>query len=89
MHLLRLGARPGRLFSQQATTSHVLVVHARNDHYVPIDFAEAAAERNPDWDLRVLETGGHYPHLDAPAAWLDEVLPWLSCESPRDADGAA
>jgi pimeloyl-ACP methyl ester carboxylesterase len=55
----------------------VLVVHARDDHYVPVDFAIAACSGRPGWTLNLLETGGHYPHRDTPSAWLESVGPWL------------
>ncbi len=60
-----------------ATTPCVLVLHARDDHVVPIDFALGAARRRPEWDVRTLGRGGHYPQLADPAGWLDAVTPWL------------
>lgn len=61
----------------KAITSAVLVVHALDDHYVPLDFALAAAARRPAWELAVLGRGGHYPHLRRPAEWLAVLDPWL------------
>ncbi len=60
-----------------AVTAPVLVVHAADDHYVPVDFALAAAGGHPRWRLSVLDEGGHYPQLAASARWLDVVEPWL------------
>jgi pimeloyl-ACP methyl ester carboxylesterase len=54
----------------------VLVIHARDDHHVPIDFALAAAHRE-GWTVAVLDRGGHHPHVDAPERWLEAALPWL------------
>lgn len=54
-----------------------LVVHALDDHYVPLGFAEAAARRY-GWTLATLQGGGHYPHRDTPTEWLGAVLPWLA-----------
>ena len=56
----------------------VLIVHARDDHHVPVDFALAAAARHAGWDIRVLENGGHHAHLRAPGEWLAAVEPWLA-----------
>jgi pimeloyl-ACP methyl ester carboxylesterase len=55
----------------------VLVVHARDDHHVPVDFARAAVAAAPGWELRELERGGHHAHVDDPPRWLGAVLPWL------------
>jgi pimeloyl-ACP methyl ester carboxylesterase len=59
-------------------TSSVLVVHARDDHHVPIHYAIAAARRQPGWGLRVLERGGHHAHVSTPSQWADAVTPWLA-----------
>lgn len=55
----------------------VLVVHARDDHHVPVDFAIAATRRQPGWTLRLLAQGGHHAHVRAPSAWAGVVVPWL------------
>ena len=54
----------------------VLVIHARDDHHVPIDFALAAAGRQ-GWAVTVLDRGGHHPHVDDPERWLAAAVPWL------------
>ena len=75
---MRLAARPAGFDAlTHAVTAPVLVVHARDDHHVPVDFALAALRRRPEWELRVLDRGGHHPHLDHPSAWMDAVRPWL------------
>ncbi len=60
------------------TTRSVLVIHARNDHHVPVDFAMAAAQRHPTWDLRILAEGGHHAHVSLPDSWSDVVGAWLT-----------
>jgi pimeloyl-ACP methyl ester carboxylesterase len=55
----------------------VLVVHTRDDHHVPVDFAVAAARDQPDWDLQGLDRGGHHLHVTAPGEWAAAALPWM------------
>lgn len=62
----------------KAITVPVLVIHARNDHYVPVDFVEAAAAKHPTWKLIILDKGGHYPHRDNTQDWLAVVTAWLA-----------
>ena len=74
----RVLARPGRfqaLFGGIGVP--VLVVHAVDDHHVPVDFALAAAARN-GWEVCVLDAGGHHAHIRAPDAWTAAVEPWLA-----------
>ncbi len=75
LSLLRQAARPGGYGA--GVPAPVLVVHAADDHHVPVDFAAAAA-RSRGWDLRVLPAGGHHAHVATPQAWLDVVAPWLA-----------
>ncbi len=51
---------------------------ARDDHYVPLDFAVAAVARTPGRELRILASGGHHAHVNRPALWIDAVTPWLA-----------
>jgi hypothetical protein len=60
-----------------AVAAPVLVVHARDDHHVPVDFALAAVARHPAWQARLLGAGGHHAHVRAPGRWLSAVEPWL------------
>ncbi len=78
-------AAPGSPFRAmtKAISSAVLVVHAVDDHYVPLDFALAAVARRPDWEMAVLDGGGHYPHVEHPAEWLAALDPWLGRLSAR------
>jgi fermentation-respiration switch protein FrsA (DUF1100 family) len=55
----------------------VLVVHARDDHHVPVDFALAAAAAHPAWATAILPRGGHHAHVTDPEAWPAAVAPWL------------
>jgi pimeloyl-ACP methyl ester carboxylesterase len=69
--LARLAVRP-----PTADLDAVQVIHARDDHHVPIDFALAAAGRQ-GWAVAILERGGHHPHVDVPERWLAAAVPWL------------
>lgn len=76
--LIRLAAMPARFDARlAAVAAPVLVVHARDDHHVPIDFALAAVARHPGVGLRSLDQGGHHAHVHDPERWLDAVTPWL------------
>jgi pimeloyl-ACP methyl ester carboxylesterase len=76
--LLGAALRPGDLEpALDRAAGRVLIVHARDDHHVPVDFAVAAARRHPDWALEVLADGGHHAHVRTPAAWAAVVVPWL------------
>jgi pimeloyl-ACP methyl ester carboxylesterase len=76
--LARLGVNRADFDAAAASvTSPVLVVHARDDHHVPVDFAIAAAARHPSWEVRLLDSGGHHAHLRRPDLWLAAVTPWL------------
>ena len=77
LSLVRQAVRPGGFGA--GVTAPVLVVHAADDHHVPVDFAVAAA-RSRGWDLRVLPAGGHHAHVVTPGAWLEAVVPWLRPE---------
>jgi len=78
--LVGLAVRPARFDGlARAARAPVLVVHAADDHHVPVDFAVAAA-RSRGWDLRVLPAGGHHAHVVTPEPWLEAVVPWLRPE---------
>jgi pimeloyl-ACP methyl ester carboxylesterase len=55
----------------------VLVIHGRADRLVPVGFAQAALEKRPDWDMRLLPKVGHVPQMEAPERWLAAVEDWL------------
>ncbi len=76
--LIRLAARPATFDAvTRAITVPVIVLHARDDHHVPLDFALAAVARRPDWALHVFERGGHQLHVHRPGEWLEPVTRWL------------
>ena len=82
--LVRTAARRSEFRAKtEAVTSAVLVVHAADDHYVPLDFALAAAGAHPAWQTAVLNVGGHYPHVSHPEEWLSAIDPWLTRLSGR------
>jgi len=77
--LARLGLRPEAFHKTAASVrAPVLVVHARDDHHVPVDFALSAARRHPAWTVKVIDAGGHNAHVDRPDAWLAATETWLS-----------
>lgn len=81
--LIRLGANRSEFdAAADSVAAPVLVVHARDDHHVPLDFALAAVGRHPTWDIEVLDRGGHHAHVTQPELWLDAVTPWLD-RGPR------
>jgi pimeloyl-ACP methyl ester carboxylesterase len=83
--LARLGLRP-QAFHRMAghVRAPVLVVHARDDHHVPLDFALAAAARHPAWTVGVLDSGGHNAHVEQPREWLALTDGWLEGLASRD-----
>ena len=54
----------------------VLVIHGRNDRFVPVGYAEAALAAYPSWRGRLLARVGHVPQMEATARWLAEVADW-------------
>ncbi len=76
--LLGLGMHPRRCESILAgVTAPALLLHGARDRFVPLRFAEAAAERHPRLELRVFPDLGHVPQLEAPGRWLAAVEGWL------------
>jgi pimeloyl-ACP methyl ester carboxylesterase len=83
--VIRLAARQAaHSDALAAVTTSVLVVHARDDHLVPVDFALAAVAREPGWALRLLDRGGHSAQVHEPARWLAAVMPWLTAANRDD-----
>ncbi len=81
--LAHYGLRPDTFHAAADRVScPVLLVHGREDHYVPAAFARAAGGRHPAWRLELIEGGGHFPHRDNAAAWLNAVEPWLEDVEP-------
>jgi pimeloyl-ACP methyl ester carboxylesterase len=76
--LARLGLRRAEFDADaDAVAAPVLVVHARDDHHVPIDFAFAAVARHPGWEIKTLDRGGHHAHVTRPGPWSDMVTAWF------------
>jgi pimeloyl-ACP methyl ester carboxylesterase len=76
--LLRLGMHPRRCESILAgVTAPALLLHGARDRFVPLRFAEAAAERHPRFELHVFPDLGHVPQLEAPERWIAAVEGWL------------
>jgi pimeloyl-ACP methyl ester carboxylesterase len=76
--LLRLGARPELCRRvMDAIRCPVLVLHGARDRFVPVQFARAAAQHRPSWQLRVFPDLGHIPQMEAPGRWLAAVEEWM------------
>ena len=58
----------------------VLVIHGRNDRFVPVGNAMVALRTYPTWRGRILARVGHVPQMEAPARWLTEVADWYAAE---------
>jgi pimeloyl-ACP methyl ester carboxylesterase len=65
------------------STTPVLVIHARDDHHVPVDFALAALAAHPVWAAAILDRGGHHLHVEDPDGWLGAAIPWLNATAPH------
>jgi pimeloyl-ACP methyl ester carboxylesterase len=77
--LLRLGENVDRARAQRDDVNcPVLVIHGRQQRFVPAAFAWAATETHPDWMIRVLPGVGHVPQLEAPERWMKAVEDWLA-----------
>lgn len=76
--LLRLGARPAIAHTaMDAVACPVLMMHGAKDKLVPIEYADAAARREPTWRYRRFDEHGHVIQLEAPKEWLETVGEWL------------
>lgn len=79
--LIGLGARRGAFDAlASAVTAPVIVLHTRDDHHVPVNFALAAVTRRPGWALHVFEHGGHFMHVHRPGEWLEPAMTWLRAQ---------
>lgn len=76
--LLRLGER-GELARRilDSVECPVLVIHGYEDRLVPVAFAQAAVERNPSWQVRLMPRVGHVPMIEDPDRWMAAVEGWL------------
>ncbi|MEP6759390.1 MAG: alpha/beta hydrolase [Actinomycetota bacterium] len=60
------------------TACPVLVIHGRNDRFVPVGNAMVALRTHPAWRGRLLTRVGHLPQMEAPSRWLTEVADWYA-----------
>jgi len=55
----------------------VLVIHGRDDRFVPVTVAARAWRDHPSWQMRIVPDCGHAPQLEWPDRWLRAVEAWL------------
>lgn len=55
-----------------------MVIWGRKDRMIPISQAERHQEAMPHAEAVILESAGHFPHLDEPDAFYRAVTPFLS-----------
>jgi pimeloyl-ACP methyl ester carboxylesterase len=55
----------------------VLVVHGRDDAFVPVANAMRTLQDHPEWTFRIMPGVGHAPQLEAPGRWNAVVRRWL------------
>lgn len=55
-----------------------LVVWGADDHIIPVDHAHVAHDAIPGSRLEVLPGVGHFPHMEAPEAFLDVLTDFLA-----------
>ncbi|MEX2274851.1 MAG: alpha/beta hydrolase [Actinomycetota bacterium] len=58
-------------------TCPVLVVHGRDDRFVPVSVAARAWRDHPSWQMRIMTDCGHAPQLEWPDRWLQAVGAWI------------
>jgi pimeloyl-ACP methyl ester carboxylesterase len=76
--LARMGIHPEAFYGVASSVKcPVLVVHANDDHLVPVAFARAASRRCPTWTYHELGPAGHFAHRDQPEAWAEILRAWL------------
>jgi pimeloyl-ACP methyl ester carboxylesterase len=76
--LLRLGRRPQiARAAMDAVSCPVLMMHGAKDKLVPVEYADAAAAREPLWRYRRFPDLGHVMQLEAPERWFEAVGGWL------------
>lgn len=70
-------ARPGELTEHMsAVRAPVLLLQGENDRLVPVQAAELAARRHPDWTVEIKPDVGHVPMLEAPDWTLERYRAW-------------
>lgn len=61
----------------RAHDTPALVVWGARDRFTPIEQAERQRQSFPNAEMVILEESGHYPHLDAPDAVEQAIVPFL------------
>jgi 3-oxoadipate enol-lactonase len=80
---MRAGARFDASQEVGRITSPTLVIHGKEDRYVPLANAAALAEAIPDAKLRVLDDAGHLVFIERFADVNREVVTFLKPRKPR------
>jgi pimeloyl-ACP methyl ester carboxylesterase len=65
-----------------------LVVWGEQDHVLPVEHAAVAAELIPESTVVRLPGVGHFPHREAPEAFVGAVTDFLAATAPRRWDAA-
>jgi pimeloyl-ACP methyl ester carboxylesterase len=65
-----------------------LVVWGEQDHVLPFEHAAAAAQWIPESKIVRLPGVGHFPHREAPGAFVDALIHFLDGTEPRRWDAA-
>jgi pimeloyl-ACP methyl ester carboxylesterase len=64
-----------------------LIVWGEDDHVVPVEHARRASDLMPRSRTVIFPGVGHFPHREAPDAFLDVVLDFLGSTTPSHWDG--
>ena len=59
-----------------------MIVWGERDDIIPVDHGRAAHEAIPGSRLEVLDRVGHFPHLEAPSAFLEVLVDFLDTTAP-------
>ena len=66
----------------QRVKAPTLLVAGAADELVPTPLIRRLAALRPDWTYREMEEVGHNPQMEAPARFLELMLPWLEAPTP-------
>lgn len=62
----------------------MLLIWGRHDSIIPVSHAHATHDALPATELAVLERSGHFPQLDEPERFLEELLDFVACTEPAE-----